>query len=66
MKIFITGGTGNIGQYVTKALLAAGHSLVLLTRTPERIPAYKALENVTVVEGNILDLDVMGEGASGL
>ncbi len=61
MRIFITGGTGNIGQYVTKALLAAGHSLVMLTRTPERIPAYKTLGNVTVVEGNILDLDVMGK-----
>ena len=40
MKIFVTGGTGNIGQYVTLALLKAGHELVMLTRTPERIPAF--------------------------
>lgn len=26
MRIFITGDTGNIGQYVCKALLAAGTS----------------------------------------
>ncbi len=65
MKIFITGGTGNIGQYVTKALLAAGHSLVLLTRTPDRIPAYKALDNLTVVKGNILDLDIMDKALQG-
>lgn len=65
MKIFITGGTGNIGQYVTKALLAAGHSLVLLTRTPSRIPELLALENVTVVAGNILDLEIMGKALQG-
>lgn len=38
MKAFITGGTGNIGQYVTKAFLEAGHSVVLLTRTPRPHP----------------------------
>jgi nucleoside-diphosphate-sugar epimerase len=65
MKIFITGGTGNIGQYVTKALLASGHSLVLLTRTPDRIPAYKTLDNLTIVKGNILDLDIMSNALQG-
>ncbi len=65
MRIFITGGTGNIGQYVTEALLAKGHSLVLLTRTPNRIPAFKAMKNLTVVAGNILDLDIMKEALQG-
>lgn len=65
MKVFVTGGTGNIGQYVTKALLEAGHSVVLLTRTPNRIPAYQALPNVTVVRGNILELDVMERAMQG-
>jgi nucleoside-diphosphate-sugar epimerase len=65
MKIFVTGGTGNIGQNVTKALLAAGHEVVLLTRTPARIPAYKVLPNVTVVEGNILELYVMEKALQG-
>lgn len=65
MKIFLTGGTGNIGQYVTKALLEAGHSLVMLTRTPDRIPAYQKLENVELVQGNILDLDVMEHALQG-
>ncbi len=65
MKIFITGGTGNIGQYVTKALLDAGHSLVLLTRTPERIPAYQELKNVTIVKGNILELEVLEKALQG-
>lgn len=65
MKIFITGGTGNIGQYVTKALLEAGHSLVLLTRTPERIPAYQSLPGVEVVKGNLLELDVLERALQG-
>ncbi|GHV03024.1 hypothetical protein FACS189485_05080 [Spirochaetia bacterium] len=65
MKIFITGGTGNIGQYVTKALLDAGHSLVVYTRTPERIPQIGQQKNVTVVKGNILDLDIMGKALQG-
>ena len=65
MKIFVTGGTGNIGQNVTKALLAAGHEIVLLSRTPDRIPVYQTLPNVTVVEGNILELDVMEKALQG-
>jgi nucleoside-diphosphate-sugar epimerase len=65
MRIFVTGGTGNIGQNVTKALLAAGHEIVLLTRTPDRIPTYKALHNVTIVKGDILELDVMEKALQG-
>ena len=65
MKIFVTGGTGNIGQHVTMALLKAGHEIVLLSRTPERIPGYLNMENVTVVKGNILELDVMGKAMQG-
>ncbi|GHV14118.1 hypothetical protein FACS189491_10020 [Spirochaetia bacterium] len=65
MKIFITGGTGNIGQYVTKALLDAGHSLVVYTRTPDRIPQIGQQKNVTVVKGNILDLDIMERALRG-
>jgi len=65
MNIFITGGTGNIGQHVTLALLERGHHVRLLTRTPERIPAYLAMENVTVVKGNILELDVLEKAVHG-
>jgi UDP-glucose 4-epimerase len=65
MKIFITGGTGNIGQYVTRALLDAGHSLVLYTRTPERIPGIGKEKNVSLVKGNILELGVMRRALAG-
>lgn len=65
MKIFLTGGTGNIGQYVTKALLQAGHSLKLYTRTPDRIPQLAKLPNVELVQGDILQLDKMRAALQG-
>ena len=65
MKIFITGGTGNIGQYVTQALLQAGHSLVAYTRTPGRTPELTKQPNLTLIEGNILDLERMGNALPG-
>ncbi len=65
MEIFLTGGTGNIGQYVTKALLERGHRVRLLTRTPERIPAYFAMENVDLIKGNILDDEVLERAVRG-
>ncbi len=65
MEIFVTGGTGNIGQHVTLALLERGHHVRLLTRTPERIPAFQEMENVTIVKGNMLELDVLEKAVQG-
>ena len=39
MKIFIAGGTGAIGRPLIAELLAKGHALVALTRSPEKAPA---------------------------
>ncbi len=65
MKVFMTGGTGNIGQYVLQAFLQAGHSVVLLTRTPDRIPAYRDMPGVTLVKGSLLDFDVLRQAVQG-
>jgi UDP-glucose 4-epimerase len=65
MKIFITGGTGNIGQYVTKTLLDAGHEISVYTRTPDRIPQFGKQKNLTLVKGNILDLNLMEKALRG-
>ncbi|MBQ4639648.1 MAG: NAD(P)-dependent oxidoreductase [Clostridia bacterium] len=59
MNIFVTGGTGNIGQYVTLALLERGHHVRLLIRTASRIPAWQQMKNVEVIEGNMLQLDLL-------
>jgi UDP-glucose 4-epimerase len=65
MKIFITGGTGNIGQYVTKALSEAGHTCIVYTRTPGRVPGIGALPGVTEVKGDIADFQTMEESLQG-
>jgi nucleoside-diphosphate-sugar epimerase len=39
MKIFIAGGTGAIGRPLVAQLLAKGHALVALTRSPEKAQA---------------------------
>ncbi|MBQ6951214.1 MAG: NAD(P)-dependent oxidoreductase [Clostridia bacterium] len=65
MRIFVTGGTGNIGQYVTLALLERGHQVKLLTRTAGRIPAWQQMENVELIEGNMLQLDLLEKSIQG-
>lgn len=65
MKVFVTGGTGNIGQYVVKSLLAADHSVVLYTRTPRRIPALSDQPGVTTVAGDLLEFDKLKAGLPG-
>src|SRR4030095_9921177 len=39
MKIFVAGGTGVIGRPLIAKLLAKGHSIVALTRSPEEAQA---------------------------
>jgi len=39
MKIFVAGGTGAIGRALLEKLLANGHVLVALTRSPEKAQA---------------------------
>ncbi|MEE9910627.1 MAG: TIGR01777 family oxidoreductase [Deltaproteobacteria bacterium] len=34
MKIFMTGGTGFVGTYLTKRLIAEGHAVTILTQAP--------------------------------
>jgi NADH dehydrogenase len=39
MKIVLVGGSGFLGQYVVRALAAAGHDCVVLSRAPQRVRA---------------------------
>jgi nucleoside-diphosphate-sugar epimerase len=54
MRIFIAGATGALGRPVVRILLAHGHDLVGLTRSPERARAL-ASSGVRPVVGNALD-----------
>lgn len=47
MKIFITGGSGFIGQALCQALLAQGHQLTVLTRKPPPQTAKQAVSFVS-------------------
>jgi nucleoside-diphosphate-sugar epimerase len=43
VKVFLLGGTGAIGRHALPALVAAGHDVSALARTPEKAAAIKAL-----------------------
>jgi nucleoside-diphosphate-sugar epimerase len=42
MRVFLLGGTGAIGSHALQALVAAGHEVSALVRTPERAAAVRA------------------------
>lgn len=66
MKIFLTGGTGFIGQPLTKALIARGWNVAALVRKPES-PQARALTRIGAqcVAGDITDRESMRVGMSG-
>jgi len=65
MKVFITGGTGNIGQYVTLAVTGNGHEAVVLSHNVEKHATFvqQALfaHKVTLVKGAITDYDRLAD-----
>jgi nucleoside-diphosphate-sugar epimerase len=54
MTVLLTGGTGYLGNHVARALLAAGHRVTVLARTPSRAADLAGLGAV-VVPGDLLD-----------
>ncbi len=62
MKIFVTGATGFIGSALVGELIAAGHQVLGLCRSPERAQALAAA-GAEVHRGSIEDLDCLREAA---
>ena len=60
MKFFVAGGTGAIGRPLVAKLLAKGHTVVALTRSPEQAPALieKGIEPAVA---DVFDPDAMKE-----
>ncbi len=52
MRVFITGGTGLIGQAITKALLARGDEVVILTRSRAKAAALWPGGRVEILQGD--------------
>ena len=63
MKLAVFGGTGGTGQHLVRQAVEAGHEVVMLARTPEKNKV--AHDNLTIVEGNVLDLDKVAETLQG-
>ena len=66
MKVFLTGGTGFIGQPLTQSLIARGWNVVALVRKPES-PQARALTQMGVqcVTGDVTDRESMRAGMTG-
>jgi 2-alkyl-3-oxoalkanoate reductase len=58
MKIFVAGGTGAIGRPLIAKLLAKGHALVALTRSPEKAQAL-AKQGVEPAIADVFDADAV-------
>ncbi len=66
MKIFLTGGTGFIGQALTKALLARKWEVVALVRRPHSAQAQALMRmGVQCIAGDVTDRESMRAGMTG-
>ena len=62
MKVFITGGTGNIGSAVVAELLNHGHTVLALARSDRSAHAAQSA-GAEALRGSLTDLDVLRAGA---
>ncbi|WP_454721212.1 MULTISPECIES: NAD-dependent epimerase/dehydratase family protein [Cupriavidus] len=62
MKIFITGAAGYIGGSVAAKLVAAGHDVTGLARSPQQVPLLEA-RGIRAVTGTLDDTEVLAAAA---
>ncbi len=64
MKVFITGGTGFVGNHVLSLLLKQGHQVVVLVR-PGSEHRLKTPDEVEVVLGDVTEITDLTQGMNG-
>ncbi len=65
MDVFLTGGTGFIGSHVVMELVHRGHQVTILARNPDKIPAFRGMEQIELVQGSLGDMEVIRRGLRG-
>jgi nucleoside-diphosphate-sugar epimerase len=58
MNVFVAGATGAVGQYATRALINAGHTVTAIARTPEKSAALTA-QGASPVLVSVFDRDAL-------
>lgn len=62
MKIALIGATGNAGSRILAELVRRGHQVTAIVRNPGKVPA---LTNVAARQGDVFDVDGLGQILSG-
>lgn len=65
MNIFLTGGTGFIGSYVTLELLKHNHKITILARNPSKIPEFLKIKQLKIVKGDLSDTELLKKSIKG-
>ncbi len=63
MKIAVFGGTGALGQAIVAQAVAAGHHVVVLARTPDKMKF--AHDNLKLIQGDGLDKEAVSRAVEG-
>lgn len=65
MRYFVTGTTGFVGSYVARRLIAQGHDVVAIVRTPAKAQDLAAL-GVVIHQGDVTDKESMRQPMRGV
>ena len=66
MKVFITGGTGFIGSHTAMLLHSVGHEIFILARNPDKVPAFRDMKNMTIIQGDCRDKETITKCVQGM